>query len=83
MTKCELANSNCPIRPFHDHSQSVAALPKKQSSDIAIEQFTGPLTILYQDDSLIAVDKPAGLLVHRANQVRESEPVLLQSIAIK
>ena len=29
------------------------------------EQVVNPLTILYQDEHLVAIDKPAGLLVHR------------------
>jgi len=39
-----------------------------------------PLTILYRDDSYIAVDKPAGLQVHRSWISEESEQFLLQRL---
>lgn len=37
------------------------------------------LNILYRDDDLVVVDKPAGLLVHRSPMTRE-EPALLQQL---
>ncbi len=37
-----------------------------------------PLTILYCDEYLVAVDKPAGLLVHRSDATPGDEPVLLR-----
>lgn len=39
-----------------------------------------PLTILYRDDSYIAVDKPAGLQVHRSWISEENEQFLLQRL---
>lgn len=39
-----------------------------------------PLTILYRDDSYIAVDKPAGLQVHRSWISEENEEFLLQRL---
>ena len=34
------------------------------------DDFPGPLPILYQDEHLVAIDKPAGLLVHRTALAR-------------
>ncbi len=39
-----------------------------------------PLTILYRDEQTIAVDKPAGMLVHRSWIAEEDEVFLLQSL---
>lgn len=39
-----------------------------------------PLTILYQDDDLVAVHKPAGLLVHRSQLARGEREFLLQRL---
>lgn len=39
-----------------------------------------PLTILYRDDDYIAVDKPAGLQVHRSWISEENEQFLLQRL---
>lgn len=39
-----------------------------------------PLTILYRDDDYIAVDKPAGLQVHRSWISEESEQFLMQRL---
>lgn len=39
-----------------------------------------PLTILYHDDSLVAVDKPSGLLVHRSWIAREATEFALQRV---
>jgi tRNA pseudouridine65 synthase len=36
------------------------------------------LDILYQDDDIVAVHKPAGMLVHRTDIARDSRPVVLQ-----
>jgi tRNA pseudouridine65 synthase len=44
------------------------------------EAFPEPLEIVYQDAHLIAVNKPAGLLVHRAPQTPRDQPVLLQKL---
>lgn len=35
-----------------------------------------PLVLLHRDDRLVAVDKPAGMVVHRSEQCPEGEPVL-------
>lgn len=35
-----------------------------------LDDFPGPLPILYQDEHLVAIDKPAGLLVHRTALAR-------------
>lgn len=35
-----------------------------------------PLTILYQDPMLVAIDKPSGMAVHRSSQVRDRAPAL-------
>jgi len=39
-----------------------------------------PLTILYHDDDYVAVDKPAGMLVHRSWIAEEDEVFLLQTL---
>ncbi|MFC3149964.1 pseudouridine synthase [Litoribrevibacter euphylliae] len=38
------------------------------------------LSILYQDEDLIAVNKPAGMLVHRGERSEEDRPILLQTL---
>jgi tRNA pseudouridine65 synthase len=43
-------------------------------------QQQAPLTILYEDDNLVAVDKPAGLLVHRSNIDKHETQFLLQRL---
>ena len=37
-----------------------------------------PLAVLYQDDVLLAVDKPSGMLVHRERFIKPLEPVLVE-----
>ena len=45
------------------------------------EEFTDPLKIIYQDDGLVAVHKPAGLLVHRtALAAGQTEQFALQML---
>ncbi|MDH3355799.1 MAG: pseudouridine synthase [Chromatiales bacterium] len=39
-----------------------------------------PLNIIYRDDDYIAVDKPAGLLVHRSPIASQEEEFLLQNL---
>lgn len=39
-----------------------------------------PIPVVYRDEHFIAVNKPAGLLVHRAKQTPSDEPVLLQTL---
>lgn len=39
-----------------------------------------PLTILYQDDYLVAVDKPSGMLVHRSFLDKHETRFVLQSL---
>lgn len=41
---------------------------------------SSPLTILYRDDDYIAVDKPAGMLVHRSPIAGNEEVFLLQTL---
>jgi tRNA pseudouridine65 synthase len=41
---------------------------------------SSPLTILYRDEQTIAVDKPAGMLVHRSWIAEEDEIFLLQTL---
>ncbi|MBI5784351.1 MAG: pseudouridylate synthase [Rhodocyclales bacterium] len=38
------------------------------------------LTILYRDDQLVAIDKPAGWLVHRSNLDRHETRILVQAL---
>lgn len=39
-----------------------------------------PLTVLYRDDRLIAIDKPSGWLVHRSNIDRHETRILVQAL---
>lgn len=39
-----------------------------------------PLTILYQDDHLVAIDKPSGWLVHRSNLDRHESRIAVQAV---
>jgi tRNA pseudouridine65 synthase len=41
---------------------------------------TPPLTVLYRDDRLIAIDKPSGWLVHRSNLDRHETRILVQAL---
>jgi tRNA pseudouridine65 synthase len=52
--------------------------PMKSSSDFIVEALEQPIRILYEDAYLVAVDKPAGLMVHRGANTLPLEPVLLQ-----
>ncbi len=38
------------------------------------------LDILYQDEFLVAVDKPAGMLVHRTNMAARERVVAMQTL---
>ncbi len=53
-----------PSAPVAAGAQVTITLPPPQESHIAAEAL--PLTILYEDDDLIVVDKPAGMVVHPA-----------------
>ena len=53
-------------------SSHICAPDRAQCNDPLVRP--DPLTIVYQDDDLVAIDKPAGLLVHRswiASEVRQ------------
>lgn len=39
-----------------------------------------PLTILFQDDHLVAIDKPSGWLVHRSNLDRHESRIVVQAL---
>lgn len=54
----ESAHTNHPILP----GDEVCVSMEEASPDFPAEE--GPLEILYEDDCLIAVDKPAGIIVH-------------------
>lgn len=41
---------------------------------------TAPLTVLYHDDSVIAIDKPSGWLVHRSNLDRHESRILVHAL---
>jgi tRNA pseudouridine65 synthase len=47
---------------------------------LAIRAKVRPLEILYRDDALVAVDKPAGLQVHRGQETSGSGAYLLQRL---
>ena len=48
------------------------------SNDCALTMTEAPLEILYRDESIIAVNKPEGLLVHRSNIDKYESRFLLQ-----
>jgi len=48
--------------------------PEVQPQDI------GPLEILYQDDAIVAINKPSGMLVHRTRMDKHGGPVALQTL---
>ncbi len=52
----------------------------KETDDFIGETLTQPLRVLYRDEHLIAVFKPAGLIVHRSKMTQPHEPVLLQAL---
>lgn len=52
----------------------------QETDDFIGETLTRPLHVLYQDEHLIAVFKPAGLIVHRSKMTLPHEPVLLQAL---
>ena len=52
------AHTNCPVQP----GDLVTVRIDEAAPDFPAED--GPLKVLYEDDCLIAVDKPAGILVH-------------------
>ncbi len=51
-----------------------------ETDDFIGEQLNNPLRILYRDEHMIAVFKPAGLMVHRGKMTQPHEPVLLQAL---
>ena len=57
--------------PSTMHDKSIAAEAAPTYSDM------NPIDILHQDDALIAVNKPAGLPVHRSKMVNDAERYLV------
>ena len=53
---------------------------KVPSPAVIQDQAEAPLTILYQDDYLVAVSKPSGLLVHRSPIDRHETRFALQTV---
>ena len=49
----------------HDNLESMFATVEEQQ-DIVVESSSPALDILYQDDYVVAINKPSGLLVHRS-----------------
>lgn len=52
----------------------------KSSQDFIVEGLEQPIEVIYRDEDLVAVFKPAGLMVHRGANTLEDEPVLLQAL---
>ena len=50
-------------------------------SDTGIKPADLHLTILYEDDACLVIDKPAGIAVHPGAGISESEPTILSGIA--
>jgi len=59
-----LTNNEHHIDDIDNLEGMLATVAEQQ--DIVVESKTPELTILYQDDYVIAIDKPSGLLVHRS-----------------
>jgi tRNA pseudouridine65 synthase len=53
-----------------------------ETDDYIEESLSNPLKILFQDEHLIAVFKPAGLLVHRSTSTLPHESILLQAFGL-
>lgn len=47
---------------------------------MSLVDFPGPLPVLYQDEYLVAIDKPAGLLVHRTALARKERWFAMQML---
>ncbi len=56
------------------------SLGSVETDDFIDENLSRPLQIIYQDENLVAVFKPAGLIVHRSSSTKAHEPVLLQTL---
>lgn len=52
----------------------------KDSADFVVESLKYPIQVVYSDDDLVAVYKPAGVMVHRGSMTLQNEPVLLQTL---
>lgn len=52
----------------------------KDSPDFVCDTLRHPIQIVYSDEDLVAVFKPAGVMVHRGPNTQENEPVLLQTL---
>ena len=52
----------------------------RNSADFISETLDRPLEVVYRDEHLIAVFKPAGLMVHRGEISSGEEPALLQAL---
>lgn len=65
---------------LHNTIAEQLSIPSISFTDTIQDRLESPLEILYQDDVLIAVNKPAGLLVHRGSLTDSHEPVLLQTL---
>lgn len=54
--------------------------PMKDTQDFVAESLSQPIQIVYSDEDLVAVYKPAGVMVHRGPNTLDTEPVLLQAL---
>ena len=66
-SKCVVLNGECvedADTPVVPGDQLVCTLPSPTPLDLAPEEI--PLSVLFEDDSLLVLDKPAGLCVHPA-----------------
>ncbi len=52
----------------------------QSSQDFIVEALERPIEVIYQDKDLVAVFKPAGLMVHKGANTLADEPVLLQAL---
>lgn len=52
----------------------------KDTADFVVESLHLPIQVVFSDEDLVAVFKPAGVMVHRGSKTQENEPVLLQTL---
>jgi 23S rRNA pseudouridine1911/1915/1917 synthase len=64
-----------PVKPSHKlrGGESIAILGDPQPAPLRAIAEEIPLNIVYEDDDLVVVDKPAGMMVHAGSGLTESE----------
>lgn len=73
-------NIPAPVRAPGNDIQTITGAAPLDGGTMAIRANVRPLEILHRDDALVAVDKPAGLQVHRSEETSGSGAYLLQRL---